>query len=238
MRLVDSVATHDFGLDLLQMMENAGRALGDIAMSELGMVPRSSVVLAGAGGNGGGGLSAARHLHNRGVDVTVLLDHDAAELSEATRCQLDVLLRSGLEVTTGGRAAEQRILGADLVIDALVGYGLEGELRAPTRALVELANRHARAVLALDVPTGMDATSGVAADAVVKPVATVTLALPKTGLAGRARGTGRLYLADLGIPREVFQAVGIHLDEDPYTARGWTVLVSTDGPSREGGVIP
>ena len=235
MREIDRVATHDFGLDLLQMMENAGRALADIALSELGMRPRSALVLAGAGGNGGGGLSAARHLHNRGVDVAIVLDNDAGALGEATRRQLDILLHSGLALTSPGRPAEQRVLGADLVIDALVGYGLDGDLRAPTKTLVELANRHPRATLALDIPTGIDATTGVAIGVAMMPAATVTLALPKTGLADRARATGRIYLADIGIPREVFEAIGIHLDQDPYTARGWTILEPTVGPSREDG---
>lgn len=70
----------------------------------------------------------------------------------------------------------------------------------------------------------------------MRPVATVTLALPKTGLAGRGWEAGRVYLADIGIPREVFEAVGIHLSEDPYTARGWTVLVPTEDRPREDGV--
>lgn len=156
MKEVDRVATEDFGLGLLQMMENAGRAMSDIALTELGVRPRGVVVMAGAGGNGGGGLSAARHLHNRGVDVAVVLDREAGELGAATRHQLDVLLHSGIVVTSREGAAEEHIRGADLVIDALVGYSLRGRLRGQAEALVELANRHARAALSLDVPTGLD----------------------------------------------------------------------------------
>ena len=218
------------------MMENAGRAMSDIALTELGVHPRGVVVLAGAGGNGGGGLSAARHLHNRGVDVAVVLDREAEALGTAARHQLDVLLHSGIEVTSQARAAEEHILGADLVLDALVGYSLRGRLRGQAEALVELADRCARAVVSLDVPTGLDATTGAAEGALMRPVATVTLALPKTGLAGRVSATGRVYLADIGIPPEVFEAVGIRFPEDPYTARGWTALTPTGGRLREGGL--
>ena len=234
MRAVDRVAMDAFGIDLLQMMENAGRALSDIALTELGMRARSAVVLAGAGGNGGGGLSALRHMHNRGIDVSIVLDRSPSELQGAGRRQLDTLLRSHVEPIYSPRTAKQRIQEADIVIHALVGYGLEGELRPPTKALVELANEHARAVLALDVPTGVHATSGTSSTPSIRPIATVTLALPKTGLANPDAHPGKLYLTDLGIPRAVFQVAGLDTAPYPYTDRGWTVLDAPDTRAREG----
>ena len=87
----------DLGIELLQMMENAGRSLAEVALRRFA---RSRVtVLAGRGGNGGGGLAAARHLANRGAVVTVVLSHPPEELSPTGRRQLDIVSRMGVHIS-------------------------------------------------------------------------------------------------------------------------------------------
>jgi NAD(P)H-hydrate epimerase len=208
MREVDRIAVEVFGLGLLQMMENAGRNLAGNAMEMIGAVAgRRVVILAGAGGNGGGGLACARHLHNRGLDVAIVLDREAATLSGAAAAQLAILAEAGL-VPAGADDVPGLISGADLVVDALIGYSLRGAPHGRTAELIELCNTSARRVLSLDVPSGLDATSGMAPGLVVKPERTLTLALPKAGLAAIQ---GELYVADIGIPPEVYGRMGIHV---------------------------
>lgn len=201
---VDRVAVQDVGVELPMMMENAGRTLAihvrDLIADTSGA---SVVVLAGGGGNGGGGLCAARHLLNHGVPVDVVLDRPAADLSGATATQWRVLEAMGVE------PAGERDLAGAFVVDALVGYGLRDAPRGPVAALVE-ATRGATMVLALDVPTGVDATTGERPGVAVEADHTLTLALPKTGLAEGDHGT--LTLADIGLPSVVFERAGIDYD--------------------------
>lgn len=162
-------------------------------------------VLAGSGGNGGGGLCCARHLTNRGVTVTILLDRNASALTGAAASQMTTLAVSGIRPAHRDHAAE--ILSrSGLAVDALIGYGLRGPARGPAAELIAACNRHARRVLALDVPSGLDATTGETPGQAVRAFRVVTLALPKTGL---HRVRGDLYLADIGIPPQVYRRLGL-----------------------------
>jgi NAD(P)H-hydrate epimerase len=197
MAAVDRVAVDEFGLALLSMMENAGRGLVERA----GIGPDDRVVvLAGAGGNGGGGLVAARHLHNRGVAVSVVLERPPGELSGAAARQWGVLDRAGVAQTVG-----PPLPSADVVLDALLGYGLQGAPRGTAAELIEGAPE-GDTVVSLDVPSGVDATTGERPGVAVDAGRVVTLALPKTGLQAVDCD---LYCVDLGIPDAVFHEAGL-----------------------------
>jgi NAD(P)H-hydrate epimerase len=228
MLAVDRMAVEEFGLGMLQMMENAGRNLAlnvmdmlDVAQASPEQRRRGEVtVLAGAGGNGGGGLCCARHLHNRGFKVWVVLDRDPRMLRGAAAHQLNILQAAGLQPADPIQAG--KLMGrSQIVVDALIGYGLRGAPRGRTAELIELCNQHAARVLCLDVPSGLDATTGEASGPVVRPERTLTLALPKTGL---QRVPGDLYLADIGIPPEVFQRLGVPF-QPPFEEKYWIPLV-------------
>lgn len=205
MRAVDRVATEDVGLDLLVMMENAGRTLAAVVRDR---TAGTVTVLAGGGGNGGGGLAGARHLANAGVSVDVVLDRPAAALEGAAARQHGVLESMGVSVAAG----PERVGEADVVVDALVGYGLEGPLSGAAADLVEAVRATDADVVCLDVPSGLDATTGGAAGEVVRADCVLTLALPKTGLVGYE---GRLLLADIGIPAVVYDRLGVPY-ESPF----------------------
>ena len=205
MRQIDEIATGEFGLGILQMMENAGRALAEQAMNMLTSPSDTVVVLAGSGGNGGGGLCAARHLLNIGLSVVVALGGSVEALRGAALAQWRTLEASGVRLA-GPDVLQRTISGGGLVIDALVGYGLRGPLRGRIAKLVSLCEDRADRVLSLDVPSGWGATSGVKGSLAVNPQRILTLALPKTGL---AKMKARIYLADLGIPKEVYRQIGI-----------------------------
>ena len=206
MREVDRIMIEDLHIELKQMMENAGRNLG-----RLGFVrfrPSRVLVLAGPGGNGGGGLVAARHLANWGVEVSVVLGTDPVRLGPVPGHQLDVLNRMG--VPTAAEPGD-----ADLVIDALLGYSLRGNPRGRVAELIEWAGTQAAPVLSLDTPSGLDVTTGEPAAPCVTATATLTLAAPKTGLL-EAPMVGELYLADISVPPGVYDAFGLDMPVDLF----------------------
>jgi NAD(P)H-hydrate epimerase len=202
MREVDRAMIEDLHIELMQMMENAGRGLAGLAISEF--TPGSVTVLAGPGGNGGGGMVAARHLANRGVSVTVVLPAPDA-LTAVPGHQADILTRMGVAVTDHPEPAE-------LLVDALVGYGLRGDPKGPTAALIEWANAQSAPILALDTPSGLDVTTGVARTPCIGATATLTLALPKVGLLD-APAVGDLYLADISVPEVVYRRMGVNVPD-------------------------
>jgi len=215
MRDVDRVAVEDFGVSLLQMMENAGRNLAR-HVREAGSEP--VVVLAGNGGNGGGGLCAARHLANRELTVLVVLDRPPRELDGAARTQYETLATMGVPVDGGVAALAERDVGT--VVDALVGYGLDGPLRGTAANLVEAVEPLDATVVSLDVPSGMIATTGERPGPSIDPDRVLTLALPKTGL---AEYRGDLYLGDIAIPAGVYHSLDIPYS-NPFDEEYWVEL--------------
>lgn len=203
MREVDRMAVEEFGIDILQMMENAGRSL---AAEVIGAGKSSPVtVLAGAGGNGGGGLCCARHLLNHGFEVNVVLDHPRDELSTPAQRQLGILKSSGLK-TVKWENREEKIGEATVVVDALIGYGLKDSPRGKTLDLINTCGEIDSEIVSLDVPSGLDSTTGNSPGARIDPDRTLTLALPKVGL---AEANGEILLLDIGIPAEVFNKLNI-----------------------------
>lgn len=201
MREVDRVAVEEIGLLLLQMMENAGVRVAELVLDRFR--PHAVAVVCGRGGNGGGGLVAARHLANHGVRVGVTLADDAGRLGDVPLHQLSILRRMGVPV--GVEPAS-----ADVVLDSLIGYSLRGDPRGRAADLVRWANEQEAPTCSLDVPSGLDATTGLNGDPCIRATATLTLALPKTGLAMAPAVVGELYLADISIPSSVYAALGIH----------------------------
>jgi NAD(P)H-hydrate epimerase len=236
MRAVDRVAVEDLGLQLLQMMENAGQGL---AAAVRRRSPSGVVVLAGNGGNGGGGLASARHLVNHGVNVHVVLDRPPESLSGAAAVQYRIL--NGMNVSTAVASAKRPedalgsiARGSVVVVDSLVGYGLDGALREPAASVVDRVNDADTTVVSLDVPSGIDATSGERLGATVDPDAVVTLALPKAGLASSWLYTPpatAVLLLDIGIPATVFERLGIEYEPTFGDGVGDLVALSVDADS-------
>ncbi len=218
---VDRSMVEDFGIDLPRMMENAGRALALLARARFfdGDVTGHRVaVLAGAGGNGGGGLVCARRLSAWGADVEVHVSRPASEIAGVPGEQLAMLQRMG--VPAHEPCDTPGIEHVDLVIDALIGYSLHGAPRGTTLALIDAANLALAPVLALDVPSGLDATSGETPGVAVIADGTMTLALPKIGLSAPTAEpyVGELYLADIGVPPSLYARHPLNLAVGPIFA--------------------
>jgi len=217
MRAIDRVAVEDVGLGLLQMMENAGRTLAHRAL-DMGDGP--VLIVTGNGGNGGGGLACARHLANHDVEVTISLDRPAGELTGAAARQYRVLREVGVPTTEGALDLDEGDPHA-LIVDALIGYGLKGDVREPAATTIRRMNESGTPVVSLDVPSGIDATTGETLGVAVEPDTVLTLALPKTGLEGRNE---RLLLADVSVPRTVYERLDIEY-ENPFGRRSWVELL-------------
>ena len=200
MREVDRIMVEELHIELVQMMENTGRNLAELAIRLF--EPVTATVLAGPGGNAGGGLAAARHLSNRGVSVRVVLSRPAAEMAPVPAHQLRILDRMG--VPAAGEAEP-----ADVIVDALIGYSLRDDHARPAAALIEWANTQPAPVLALDTPSGLDATTGEPRSPRIRATATLTLALPKTGVVKAPQWVGRLFVADISVPPSVYRRMGI-----------------------------
>ena len=209
---VDRLMIEEYGIQLIQMMENAGRNLADQARRMLGgsIGGRRVVVLCGAGNNGGGGMVAARHLHNWGAAVRVVLAAEPVKLKQVPAWQWESLRAMGVAGTV---PAVEDAGAPELIVDAIIGYGLQGDPRELAAMWIRWVNTRTCPVLALDAPSGLDMTTGNAGNPCVRASATLTLALPKTGLlAAQARPyVGELFLADIGVPPVLYRRLGIEV---------------------------
>jgi NAD(P)H-hydrate epimerase len=213
MAQVDQIMMGELGLDVLQVMEMAGWVVAAFARERfLENDPRARevLVLAGSGGNGGDGMVAARHLHGWGAHVTVQLAREPHPQS-VTDHQLRVLRNLNMEILapdmTGG------LDDFDLIIDGLLGFSLHAAPRGATKSLIERTNGRNGPVLAIDLPSGLNATDGTVFDPCIEADATLTLGLPKTGLLAPTATdvVGDLFVGDIGVPAAAYAAIGVQV---------------------------
>jgi NAD(P)H-hydrate epimerase len=213
---VDRAMMQDLRIELIQMMENAGRNLAHLARVRFfdgNPGGKKVVILAGTGGNGGGALVCARRLHTWGALVQVVVTHPSTNFTPVPAHQLDILQRMNVPVFQADMITQVGI--PELIVDGLVGYRLQGAPHGTVADLIRWANAQAAPILALDVPSGVDGTSGAVFDPAIRATATMTLAPPKAGLFAPAAQVqvGELYLADIGVPPSLYAepALSLHV---------------------------
>jgi NAD(P)H-hydrate epimerase len=199
---VDALCAERFGISTDWLMEAAGWQVAR-------MVDRPAAVVCGIGNNAGDGLAAARHLHRWGRLVSVCCV-DADRLRGSAARQRDVLTRLGVQI-----AGELRLDGADCLVDAIFGTGLTRAPEGRFAQWIEAVNAAGKRVLSIDVPSGLDADSGVAYSPTVSADVTVTLGLPKPGL---FHVRSELVLVDIGIPYEAYAAIGVEVPVDLFAS--------------------
>lgn len=220
MRKVDDLMINKYGIELTQMMENAGANLAELAinlMDKFFDIPNSKnvVVACGLGNNGGGGMVAARHLSNSGYDVTVVLAGNQLKLKSIPLKQWNILKKLPVRmIIANGNGTLGVFNEADLIIDAIIGYGMHGELKGiPAHVIHEILNSQNQNVLSLDAPSGLNTTTGDFNEKLcIRAYTTMTLALPKIGLVqdNAKECVGRLYVADISVPPVLYQSIGIN----------------------------
>ena len=205
-RAIDRYAIDELGIPGVVLMENAGRAVAD-AVRELcaGSRAPSVAVVAGRGNNGGDGFVAARHLVLGAVPVAVYLVGDPERLAGDARTNFEIVSRMGLSVVrVNGPSDLMPAADAGVIVDALFGTGLVGEVREPYAGIIRFLNELGRPVVAVDVPSGLDCDTGKPLGVAVRAAVTVTFVALKKGFADpeAAHYTGRVIVAGIGAPAD------------------------------------
>jgi NAD(P)H-hydrate epimerase len=191
-------AAVDSGTSVEVLMDRAGRAVARAAIRMLGgRYGKKVVVVCGKGNNGGDGYAAARVLLKEGVSVRCLAAVDPSELTGAALHHFELGTRAGVPV----RVLDGRIPEADVIVDALFGTGFKGAADGAAAAAIETMNAHPAPVLSVDIPSGVDGSTG----AVTGPAVSATLTIPMgaekigTAVGTGAELAGRVEVADIGI---------------------------------------
>jgi NAD(P)H-hydrate epimerase len=200
-RAFDRHAIEEIGIPAVVLMENAGRGAAEVLFAQ--GIHGAVVLCCGKGNNGGDGLVMARHLLNWGVRAQVFLFARPEELSADAAIQwrivqhLPIPTQVGLDETR----LQAELRSAEWVVDALFGTGLAGPVRAPFERIIAYINACAAQVLAVDIPSGLDADTGVPLGAAVRARHTVTFVAPKLGYANplAAEWLGQVHVADIGL---------------------------------------
>jgi len=198
------------GVSRFILMENAGKAVADYIAARVGPAGKRVVVVAGTGNNGGDGFAAARHLAAYGASVAVFLVGSDGDIKteEASR-NWGIIRKMGRSVELVRLSDNsfmdrliQALSEADVVVDAIFGTGIKGELGDPHSSVIEAINTSGAFKLAVDVPSGLDPLTGEVCGLAVKANATITFHRVKKGLSARKDIVGELVVANIGIPPE------------------------------------
>jgi NAD(P)H-hydrate epimerase len=219
-REVDRLVAERFATPASWLMEAAGWQVARHCRNR-------AYVLCGKGNNGGDGLAAARHLHRWGrlAGISCI---DAPGLTELAAEQAHALGALGVAIAP---EPEPSFAGAQLVVDALLGTGLSRPPEGKVAEWIGMVNTSGRRVVAVDVPSGLNADTGAATGPCVRAAVTVTLGLPKSGLL-RGDGpavAGEVWVADIGVPFEAYAAIGVEVPVNLFAMHDRFQLAAMDG---------
>jgi NAD(P)H-hydrate epimerase len=209
-RRFDAWAINDLGIPGVVLMENAGRSCAELIIDKLADIDNPKVcILCGIGNNGGDGYVIARHLANAAITPCVVICGDKAKIAGDALTNLSIIEGMKLPIhqidMTDEPIGEQvRAItnGCDMLIDALFGTGLTGELRDNYRKLIHSINAQNLPVVAVDIPSGLDCDTGLPLGEAIKAIATVTFVAVKKGFATNTHArnyTGPIYVASIGV---------------------------------------
>jgi len=197
---VDALCEERFGISVDWLMEAAGWQIARY-------VGQRAAVVCGVGNNAGDGLAAARHLQRWGR-LTGVCCVDPSRIRGPAARELDSLRRLGISIEN-----DLRLDDAEVIVDAIFGTGLARAPEGKFAEWIDAVNKSGKSVIAVDVPSGLDADSGLAYSPTVEANVTITLGLPKPGLLKLA---GRVLVADIGIPAEAYAAIGVHVPKELF----------------------
>ena len=213
-REIDRKAIEEYEIPGIILMENAGRNVAEEVLEMLPGTDRARVVIfCGKGNNGGDGFVIARHLYNKGVDVSVYLTTEVSRvLSDGdASTNLKILLNMNIEIKELQEEhigkIEKELHDCNVIVDAIFGTGLRGEVREPIRTLITKINEADIPVVSVDIPSGLSCDDGVVLGTAVKAAKTVTFVAAKTGFFQKCgkEYTGELIVSDISIPKELIE---------------------------------
>ncbi len=201
-REVDRIAIEELGIPGIVLMENAGRNAAHEILDAFSPIARA-VLFCGTGNNGGDGFVIARHLANAGVPVHIALAGKVEKLSPDAAVNYRICANMGWPIAA---AESVELLPNDVVVDALLGTGFTSQVRAPLAKIIGRINAASkRAVVAIDVPSGLDCDTGQPSNATIQADMTVTFVAAKVGFSKppAAEYTGQIVTADIGAPPSI-----------------------------------
>ncbi len=214
---LDARAINEFGVPGIVLMENAGRGCAEFIAN---LKPAGPVIICcGKGNNGGDGFVIARHLDRLAFPVEVLLFADPTELRGDALTNFEIVRRSQIPLTICNdrsppepswlSAVVAKLQAAGLIVDALLGTGTTGEPRFPLNLAIDAINAAQKPTIAIDLPSGLNADSGVTAKFTVRAAHTLTFVAEKTGFASAAARAclGHVHILDIGAPRVLVEAI-------------------------------
>ncbi len=202
-KFLDIELRDKFSISVLVLMENAGRALAEEVLRN--SKNKKIAIFCGKGNNGGDGFVCARHLLTRGIKPDIYLVGNFSGVQNEAKDNLEILRRLKVKIIEMDNdilsIIKRKIAGCDLIVDALLGVGLSGEVRGIYKDLIDVINSSGVKVLAVDIPSGLDATSGKVLGSCVRADKTVTFIRKKRGMVlGRGpEYCGKIVVKDLGI---------------------------------------
>ncbi len=202
MKNTDQYTMTEFGLSSAILMENAGRNCVEAMLEEIGDEEKFAVIFCGHGNNGGDGFVIARWLHVMGHDPVIVFLGNEERMSPETATNFSLCKK--LDIPVIG-LEELDLDEYDIIVDAIFGIGFKGEVSQQYRDVIELINQSCMPIYSVDIPSGIDANTGIGKTAVIA-THTLTMAAPKYGhfLMDGARCTGTLHVINIGIPHEFY----------------------------------
>jgi len=202
---IDRRAKDIFGISTLVLMENAARGVAEEVVKIL-RGRKNVAVFCGKGNNAGDGFAAARHLLTCGVNLSIFLAGRIQDVENEAGINLGILLKMKQKIIEVGEEnlylVKNKVSECTLIIDALLGIGLQGQVKGIVRDLIGIINTSKAYILSVDIPSGLDATEGRVLGCCVKADRTVTFVARKRGmvLGEGPKYCGRIVVKDLGIP--------------------------------------
>jgi hydroxyethylthiazole kinase-like uncharacterized protein yjeF len=201
-KALDTRALVHYGISTLVLMENAGQKVAEEILQSYAGKKRIAI-FCGKGNNGGDGIVAARHLLARGIQPKVYLAGMIKDVGKEARANLDILLKLQQKVTEVSEENLSRISVGNygLIVDALLGVGLSGPVRGVYAGIIDMINSSNCRIISVDIPSGLDATTGKIHGCCVKADKTITFVAKKRGMAlnDGPSHCGKVLVTDLGI---------------------------------------
>jgi len=212
MKKIDRKAIEKYGISGLVLMENAGlKVFNNLKNIYPKLMNKEVIVIAGSGNNGGDGFVVARHLYNYGVKVKVILLCSFNKIKGDAKINLNTIDKMGIELieimTFKIEEIEEILSVSDIIIDAILGTGLQGMVIGLKAKMIDIINKSEKEIVAIDIPSGLNADTGHVGGNCVKASYTITLALPKIGLMiyPGVNYAGKLIIEDISIPKSLLE---------------------------------
>lgn len=216
-RKLDELVIKDYKISSEILMENAGLAAYSVIDQEIGSTGKKIFILCAPGNNGGDGLVIARKLLSNGGSPEIFLFGDESKFTGAAETNFNIVKNLGIKITRDIEVSDfdEKINQADAIVDAIFGTGLSREIKGKYADVIEVVNNHNMLVFSVDIPSGINGSSGQIMGKAIKATHTITFGLPKFGhlLYPGACNCGKLHISHISFPPKVYKNIKTQINE-------------------------